>query len=224
MTDKEGLEMKTAPYGAPEHDEWDEQEDAPLALPARPRRRINGPVTAVLLALLVGAICFYVGIRVEKSQLSSTASTTSTGTGSRLAAALAGRGTGAGTGAAAAGGGGLARAFGAGGAGGGNSSFGTISAVNGKTLFLTDVSGNTVKVTVSSATTVTKSLGVSTRSVHPGDTVVVSGLKGSDGTISATTVNDTGNRSAAGGSSSSGSGSGSASSAVSSLFGSGSGG
>ena len=217
--------MKTAPYGAPEHDEWDEQEEAPLALPARPRRHVNGPVTAVLLALLVGAICFYVGIRVEKSQLPSTAGTSGTGTGSRLAAALAARGTGAGTGAGAGGGGaGLARAFGAGGGGGGNSSFGTISAVNGKTLFLTDVSGNTVKVAVSSATTITKSLGVSARSVHPGDTVVVSGLKGSNGTISATTVNDTGNRSAASGSSGSSSSSGSASSAVSSLFGSGSGG
>ena len=221
--------MKTAPYGAPEHDEWDGQEDAPLALPARPRRHVNGPVMAVLLALLVGAICFYVGIRVEKSQLPSTASTGASGTGSRLAAALAARGTGAGTGAAAAGGGGgggLARGFGAGGGGAGNSSFGTISAVNGKTLFLTDVSGNTVKVAVSAATTITKSLGVSARSVHPGDTVIVSGLKGSNGTISATTVNDTGDRSAASGSSSSSSSgsSGSASSAVSSLFGSGSGG
>jgi hypothetical protein len=220
MTDKEKLQMKTAPYGAPEHDEWEEQEEAPLTLPPRPRSHVNGPLTSVLLALLVGAIGFYVGIRVEKSQLPSTASTSGTPTGSRLAGALAARGAGPG-----AGGGGLARAFGAGGGGGGgNSSFGTITAVNGKTLFLTDVSGNTVKVAVSSATTITKSLGVSARSVHPGDTVIVSGLKGSNGTISATTVNDTGNRSAASGSSGSRSSASSASSAVSSLFGSGSGG
>jgi hypothetical protein len=79
-------------------------------------------------------------------------------------------------------------------------------------------------VTLSSATTITKSLPVSSRSVHPGDTVVIQGLKDSDGTISAASVSDTGNRgggttsgggSAAGGTSSGGS------SAVNSLFGSG---
>ena len=212
--------MKTAPYGAPEHDNGTSRRRRRSPFP-RARAATYGPVTALLLALLVGAIGFYVGIRVEKSQLPSTASTGSTGPG------RAGRGPG------------RARdrqrapepAVAAwrvpsapAGGGGGNSSFGTISAVNGNTLFLTDASGNTVKVAVSSATTITKSLGVSARSVHPGDTVIVSGLKGSNGTISATTVNDTGDRSAASGSSGSSSSSGSASSAVSSLFGSGSGG
>jgi hypothetical protein len=218
MTDKGGTEMNTVPYGPPEQEEWDAREEEPLALAPRARRRGGGPLLAAVLASLVGAIGFYVGIRVEKGQLSSTSTTGATGAASRLAA-LAGRGSAAGAGA---GGGGFARAF-AGGGAGGNSTVGTISSVDGRALYLTDTSGNTIKVALSSVTTITKSLGVSTRSVHPGDTVIVSGLKGSGGTISATTVNDTGARSAGGGTGSS-SGSGSASSAVSSLFGSGSGG
>ena len=224
--------MKTAPYGAPEHDEWDDTDEQPLALPTRPRRSLGGAPAAVLLALLVGAICFYVGIRVEKGQVSSTSASTGTGTGSRLAALLSGRGaTGSGTGTAGAGaagsggggggggfaGGGFARALGGSGS---NSSVGTIASVSGNTLYLTDLTGNTVKVTLSSATTITKSLPVSTKSVHPGDTVIVSGLKGSNGTISAATVTDSGNRSGGTGSGSSSSSS-SASSAVSSLFGGG---
>jgi hypothetical protein len=219
MTDKEGTEMETVPYRATEQD-WDEQEEQPLAAPPRARRRVGSPLLAVVLALLVGAIGFYVGIRVEKGQLSSSSTTGTTGAASRLAGGAA-RAGGSG------GGGGLARAFaggGAAGAPGGNSTVGTISSVDGKSLYLTDTAGNTVKVALSSATTITKSLGVSARSVHPGDTVIVSGLKGSNGTITAATLNDTGNRGATSAGSSSTSGSSSASSAVSSLFGSGSGG
>jgi hypothetical protein len=213
MNDKETVQMNTAPYSAPEReDEWVDVEP-PLALPSRPRRRLPGLATGLLFALLVGAIGFYVGIRVEKGQMSS--SSVSAGTGTRGAAIAARGATGPG--------GGFARAF-AGGAPGANGSVGTISAVNGKTLFLTDFTGNTVKVTVSGATTITKSVGVSAKSVHPGDTVVVSGLKGSGGTIAATSINDTGNRGGAGSGNSVGSGSTSASSAVSSLFGSANGG
>jgi hypothetical protein len=76
--------------------------------------------------------------------------------------------------------------------GGGNASIGTVASVNGKTIYLTDSSGNTVKVTLSSATKLTKSQGVSKASVRPGDTVVIQGLKSSNGTIAATSVSDSG--------------------------------
>ena len=59
-------------------------------------------------------------------------------------------------------------------------------------LYITETSGNTVKVTLSSATKVTKNVGVGKNAVRPGDLVTVAGAKGSNGTISATTVNDTG--------------------------------
>jgi hypothetical protein len=66
--------------------------------------------------------------------------------------------------------------------------------VSGNTIYLTDTSGNTVKVTLSSSTKLTKSLGVSKSSLHPGDAIVVQGVKNSGGTIVATSVSDTGAR------------------------------
>ena len=231
-----GTDMNAIPYQPPEQ-EWEATEDT-FELPGRPRRRFWGPWSALVLAVLVGVVGFYVGIRVEKGQLSSATSTLGAGLGaaSRTGAAAAGSRAGAGSTASAGGrtggfGGGFGRALG-GGAGGANASFGTVSSINGNTIYLTDVTGNTVKVRLTSATKVTKSVSVAKKSVRPGDTVVVSGLKGSHGTITAATVADSGARSGAfgggargGGGSGSGSGaSSSASSAVNSLFGSGGGG
>ena len=93
-----------------------------------------------------------------------------------------------------------------------------------------------VKVDLSSATKITKSVGVSKSAVRPGDTLVIQGLKESNGSISATSVTDTGAgaaRSAGGGAGGAGgaagaggaggTGSSSAGSAVNSLFGGGGG-
>jgi hypothetical protein len=112
-----------------------------------------------------------------------------------------------------------AAAFAGGGFGGGSASFGTISSVKGSSIFVTDSTGNLVKVKLSSATKITKSLGVRRTSLHPGDTVVIRGLKNSNGTLTATTVSDSGNSST--GSGSSGSSGSSGRSALSSLFSSG---
>ncbi len=228
--------MNAMPYGAPSHqdpEQWDDPVEEPGFLPGRQRRRLWTPLTGLLLAALVGAACFYAGVRVEKSHVSATgASAGTSGLAARLAAlrggAAAGGATGSrtATGTGAAGGAGATAAAGGGfgpgrfGATGGNGTFGTVSAVQGHTLYLTDTSGNTIKVTLSSATTISKSETVSSRSVRPGDTIAVQGLKASDGTISATTVSDTGARASASGSSSSSSSS-SSGSALNSLFGSG---
>jgi hypothetical protein len=219
--------MNAMPHGAPAHqdpEQWDDPLQEPEFLPARPRRRVWGPATAVLLAALVGAGCFYAGVRVEKSHVGSSAAATGTSAlAARLAAlrgGTAGARTGAGAGALGGPGGGLG--LGRFGGAGANGTFGTVSAVSGHTLYLTDTSGNTIKVILSSATTISKSETVSSHSVRPGDTVAVQGLKASDGTLSATTVSDTGTRAGAGGSGSgSGSGSTGSSSALNSLFGSG---
>jgi hypothetical protein len=88
---------------------------------------------------------------------------------------------------------------GAGGAGA-NASFGTVSSVDGSTIYLTDPTGNTVKVTLSSSTKLTKSLSVSKHSLHPGDAIVVQGVKNSGGTIVATSVSDQGARATGSGS------------------------
>jgi hypothetical protein len=223
--------MNAIPHGAPAHqdpEQWVDPVSEPEFLPARPRRHLWGPATAVLLAALVGAGCFYAGVRVEKSHVgSSSAATGASALVARLAAlrgatagARTGAGAGAGAGATGAPGGGLG--LGRFGGAGANGTFGTVSAVSSHTLYLTDTSANTIEVTLSSATTITKSETVSSHSVRPGDTVAVQGLKASDGTISATTVSDTGTRAGAGGSGSgSGPGSTSSSSALNSLFGSG---
>jgi hypothetical protein len=195
--------MNTISYDRPE-EEWDTVED--LALPGRPRRRVWTWWSAGLFALILCAVGFYAGVRVEKGQVAS----------SNSAAAFSAAGRAGGLGRTGVPGGGLRGAF-----GGAGSTFGTVSSVSKKSLFVTDSSGNTVKVTLSSATKVTKNVNVGKKAVRPGDLVVVSGAKGSNGTVNATTVSDTGSSpaTAAGGGSHSSRSVGSA--AVNQLFGGG---
>jgi hypothetical protein len=219
--------MNAIPYDAHE-EEWDADEEA--ALPRRPRRTVLTWWSAGLFALIVGAVGFYAGVRVEKGQLPNSASTSPfsavAAAGGRTAAAgrtaAVGRTAGAGR---PSGGGGFPGVFGGGAGAGGSATFGAVSSISGNSLFVTDASGNTVKVTVSSATKVTKSVGVGKKAVRPGDLVVVSGIKGSNGTVSAATVSDTGSTPAAGGGSrnagTSGEGRSGGSGAVNQLFGGG---
>ncbi|MGO9885358.1 MAG: DUF5666 domain-containing protein [Solirubrobacteraceae bacterium] len=208
------------PYDAP-------QDEQPL--PRRPRRQFFNKRSAALVAVVTCAIGFYAGVSIEKGQVSNSGTITLPGTtGTGGAAATGARSGAAGT---RAGGSGLAALFGGGGfaggaAGGSGTSFGTISGVKGNTLYVTASTGNVTKVKLSSATKITKSLGVKRSSLHPGDTVVIRGLKNSGGTVVAASVSDSGagagGLGAAGGGSSSSSGStGSGSSAVGSLFSSG---
>jgi hypothetical protein len=206
--------MSAVPYDSHEHEgEATEQEPSVR----RPRRRFFNRRSAALAAIITCAGGFYAGISVEKSQLASSASAatpaaTGAAAGARTGAAGA-AGT-AGAGGSAAAGAGFAGGFpgggrfgggagGAAGAGGGNASLGTISSVNGKTVYLTDTTGNTVKVTLSSTTKLTKSLGVSKSALHPGDSVVIQGVKNSSGTLVATSVSDSGARTTGSSSSSS---------------------
>jgi len=194
--------------------------------PRRARRQFLNRRTAALGALVMCAIGFYAGIRVEKSQLaSSTTSLAGAGGGSGTRAAARAGGVGGFPGFAGAGSG---RGSAAGGAG---VSFGTVSSVNGKTVDVTDTSGNTVKVKLTSSTKITKTQSVGRSAIRPGDTIIVTGAQGSAGTTTAASVTDSGNRSSGsglgsgsggsgGGSGPGGSGSGS-SSAVGSLFSSG---
>lgn len=195
-------------------EESETQEHDTVMASARPRRRIFGRSGAVLLALVLGVGGFYAGIRVEKGQLSGSTST-SRSLPSLASAAGAGGGSSRTTGTSRSG-------FpGAGGFGGGNTSIGTVSSVKGKTIYMTDTSGNTVKVTLSSVTKITKSLHVARKAVRPGDSVVIQGAKSSNGTVRATSVSDSGASTTATASTSSSNASGSG---VSSLFSAGGGG
>jgi hypothetical protein len=176
--------MSAVPYRSPAQS-WDAPEHEPPAMtPSRPRRRWFNRKTAALAAAITCAAGFYIGIQVEKSQLGTPATAAASGT-------AAGTGTGTGAGAAA-GFPGAGRLGGAGAGAGANASIGTISSVNGRTIYLTDPTGNTVKVTLTSSTKLTKSLSVTKSSLHPGDSVVIQGVKNSGGTLVATSVNDSG--------------------------------
>lgn len=212
--------MSTIPYDSPE-ETWDgyDDEDA-VRIPPRRRRQFLNWGSALLFAALVGGACFYAGVRVEKGQLSSSSSPLSSLASARGgASALGARGR-LGAGAASLfsrGGGGRTGSFFPGGLGGAGGTFGTVSSVNGKTVYVTEAGGDVVKVTLSSATSITKSENASKSAIQPGDSVTVQGVKGQSGAIAATSVSDSGNRSGGAGTSASSSSS-SSSSAVSSLF------
>ncbi len=169
---------------SPLHRDWYDEYDQ---LPPRPRRKLLTPVTLSLLAVLIAACGFIAGVLVQKGQQPA-----SSGLGGGAAARLAalGRSTTAGSG----------RLSGLGGFGGGVT-VGQVSTVadKGRVLYVTEASGNTVRVETNTGSKITKSQGVGANAIHPGDTVVVRGVTGSNGTIAASTVSDSGAAGAAGG-------------------------
>lgn len=221
--------MNAIPYESGEDLPY--SEDVDEELPRRPRRQFFNKWSALLFAVILGGIGFYVGIRVEKGQLASSPTSAASAFASRFAGAAGATGAGGASrtggasgaasrfgGAAGGGAGGFAALFGG---GGGGSAIGTVASINGNTLYVTETSGNTVKVTLSRATKVTKNETVSKSKVFPGDSVVIAGVKGSNGTVSATTLTDSGTRSTGSTTGSGSSTTGSGGSAVSSLFGGG---
>jgi hypothetical protein len=83
---------------------------------------------------------------------------------------------------------------------------GQVSYVSGSTLYVTTRQGNTVKVTAPAATKVSKPASTNVQSIHPGDTVVVTGSQGSNGSVTAGSISigSSGTAGAAGSSSGSG--------------------
>jgi hypothetical protein len=167
--------------------DWDE----PLEeLPPRPRRRLLGtggnPVLVALLAVLLTACGFIGGVLVEKGQGNSapSAGAGAAGIASRFAALRGGgtSGTGARSGASAAGG------FPGAGTAGGRPVSGQVAYLAGSTLYVTNSEGNTVKVTTSPATSVTKTVKATAKGIHPGETVTVIGAAGANGTVSAESI------------------------------------
>jgi hypothetical protein len=138
-------------------------------LPARPRRRLVTPLAVALATALVAAGGFVGGVEVQKGQ--------GTAAASPAGGAATGQGQGRNGG-----------AFGrAGGDAGASPTIGTVANKHGSTLYVTDSSGNTVRVKTSKAK-VTRTASTSAGAVHPGDTVVVQGTKAGDGTVTASQV------------------------------------
>jgi len=173
-----------------EHEpEEDWYEDDPEEVPRRPRRKLFSPVPVALLVILLVACGFFAGVEVEKSNSSSSSSSGLAAGLSALRSRFGGTGTAARTGSTgtsgfpgAAGGG-----FAGGGFAGAGVTTGEVSYVSGDTLYVTS-GENTVKVKVPSGTTVSKTVSTSVKSVHPGDTVVVRGSQGKNGSVTASSL------------------------------------
>jgi hypothetical protein len=147
----------------------DEYEDD--LLPLRRRRRL--PLLTALLALaLVAALAFIGGVEIQKSY----GKTAGPATGR---AAFAGRFGGAG--------GAPAGVFAGGGAVAGGGTTGVVTAIKGATLYVTDLTGNTLKVKAGGAK-VERTVSGTVKTVHPGDTVTVQAAKQKDGSYKASTI------------------------------------
>lgn len=185
--------MPTEP-NSPTQDSVDDGwlENPPDELPRRPRRRLLGvggnPIPVALIGVLLVACGFIGGVLVEKGQSSSGVSSSASGLASRFVAlrsgAAAGGGSGLGSRSAA---GGAPGAF-VGGAGTGGTTIGQVAYVSGHTLYVTNSEGNTIKVKTSAASAISKTIKSEVKGIHPGETVLVSGSAGANGTIRAESI------------------------------------
>ncbi|HEX4776912.1 MAG TPA: hypothetical protein VFW74_09080 [Acidimicrobiia bacterium] len=150
-------------------------DDTPIAI--APRRRRVGVLTTALAFALVAGVAFYAGVLVQKHQKSSSST-------SSAATALAALRNGARGGGAA----GTSGAGGAGAGGGRGAVVGQVKLIDGSNIYVTDAQGNTVKVATNAGSQFSKSDTGSLADVKIGDTVVVQGPQGADGTYQAQRV------------------------------------
>jgi hypothetical protein len=204
-------------------DDWLDEPDEPDELPPRPRRRLLTPIPLALLAVLLIAGGFIGGVEIQKGEESSAPAGGATAGAASRFAGLRGGAAGSGAGKTATGGG-AGGGFPGAGAGAGRPTIGTVAYLAGNTLYVTNPEGNTVKVTTSAATSVTKSVKAKVNGIHPGETVTVTGAT-SGGAVSAESISvgssAGGLAGLFGGSTAKGAGGGSAGSAAPQLFGSG---
>jgi hypothetical protein len=182
MADQPSVTAGEEPVAA--HEEWLEEPEEELPR-RRPRRRLIGvganTLALALLGVLLAACGFIGGVLIEKGEASSSSSGGSTASSliSRFRALRGGT---------------SARGSSTGGAASGASSgfaqptAGTVAYLAGRTLYVTNAEGNTIKVTTSAATNVTKTVKSSVRGIHPGETVTVTGETGANGAVSAESI------------------------------------
>jgi hypothetical protein len=137
-------------------------DDEPL--PPRPRRRTFTPIGGVAGAVLIAALGFLGGVQVEKSR---------GGTSSGAAPSFARGGFGGQQG------GGQQQA---------DATIGEVASVDDKSFYVTDQTGNKVKVKTNKQSKVTRSAVAGADEIHPGDTVVVTGETAASGTVVASSV------------------------------------
>jgi hypothetical protein len=152
------------------------QEGLAAELLARRRKKLPALTAALALAVAVAGGLIG-GVEAQKHWGASSAAASP---GAGFAARFGARGGGAGGAGGFPGAGGFA---GAGGAGGGAN--GTVTLIKGSTLYVTDASGNTVLVHTTAGSAVQKTVSGTLKTVHPGDSVTVTGSQNKDGSYSA---------------------------------------
>ena len=161
----------------------DDGDDFVAEILTRRKRRL--PILTAILVLAVAAGgAFIAGAEVQKHYgKSSSAASGGTGAASAFSAFAARLRAGG----AAPGGGGGGGLF-AGGAGAGGGTAGTVTLIKGSSLYVTDSTGNTVLVHTSAASRVTKTVSGSVQTIHPGDTVTVTGVQAKNGSYTAAAI------------------------------------
>ena len=150
----------------------------------RRRRRLPALTAALALAVAIG-VGIVGGIEIQKQWGSSSSSSAAGGgNAAALRSAFASRFGGAGTGRGGTGGGG----FGGFGGFGGNATVGTVTLIKGTTLYVTEANGNTILVRTSPTSRVTKTAQGTIRTIHPGDTVTVTGSQAANGNVTASSI------------------------------------
>ncbi|MDX6604125.1 MAG: hypothetical protein QOF23_634 [Solirubrobacterales bacterium] len=144
-------------------------------LPPRPRNRFLRPLPIGLLALLIAALGFLGGVEVQKAS----------GEGASASSPFGGGGLAALQGAPFA-----AAASGAGAGGQGESVTGTVTGVNGKTIYVKASEGTVHAVRAAAGATVTRTAKAEAKGIHPGDSVVVEGTQNGS-KVTATSIRPT---------------------------------
>jgi hypothetical protein len=137
------------------------------------RTRITTPLTRVLLALVVVFAAFLGGALVDRWQRPASSGASSLASIAAQFGARNGRASGA------------SGASGVSGAGG--ATIGTVKLVDGTSVYVQDLQGNTIKVTTKPTTTVSVSKTGKASDLAPGSTVIVQGKQNADGTSMAAT-------------------------------------
>lgn len=152
-------------------EEWDEPEEED-ELPPRPRNRFLRPLPIALVAVLIAAAGFLGGVLVQKGSEGSGSAAGLPGGASGLPSFLTEK-SGEGSGSEASSG----LPAGLGTAGGGSAVSGTVSSVDGDTIYVKDSEGNVVAVKAEDGSTISRDSNVGLKKIHPGDSVVVQGSK-----------------------------------------------
>jgi hypothetical protein len=162
---------------------FDEDDEWAVRGPAK-GVRLTLPI-AVLVAVVLVAAGFWGGAVAQQSHGSSATGSGGSGGAAGFAARFRAGGGAAGAGSFFGGGGGAAGAA-------GPAASGTISVVNGNTLYILTSAGALVKATLGPSTTITRTASTTAVGLRPGDSVSVQGSTSKNGDVTATSIAATG--------------------------------